>query len=363
MATAIPLRSGEAFSTTMAELQRWLGVDSRTDGDAVVSGLTSDSRLLRSGDCFVALNGEQFDGHHYLGAAQAAGAVVAVVERIDSSLSLPQLLVEDSRVALGAIASGWRNRSDATVVAITGSNGKTTVKEMVAAILRRVGETVATTGNLNNDIGVPYTLLQLTPSTRYAVVEMGANRPGDIEPLTRMARPAVALVNGVAPAHLEGFGSLACIAMTKGEIFNGLEPGGTAIFVDDPTFFSLWQEMAADYPQIIFGLGEQADYRALYQSSQSGVTVDVITATERETIRSPLLGDHNVHNLLAAVAIARTLEISWDEIRSGLAAMAVVPGRLQLRHAREDLGEIAVLDDSYNANPASLEAGLKVLQS
>ena len=235
--------------------------------DALFTSVSSDSRAINAGDLFVALQGENFDGAAFVASATQSGAVAALVNTTsyrDVTSPCPLLLVEDTRLALGRLAAHWRTQLNTPVIAVTGSNGKTTVKEMLASILRAAtgdDDTVlATVGNLNNDIGVPLTLLKLRTVHRYAVIEMGMNHPGEIEYLTQMARPDVAIVNNASSAHLAGLGSVDAVARAKGEIFTGLSPQGTAIINADDAYAPLWRELADDHTIIEFGLEKNVRY-------------------------------------------------------------------------------------------------------
>ncbi len=271
----------------------------------------------------------------------------------------------DTRLALGRLASACRAELAIPVLAVTGSNGKTTVKEMLAAILARRGAVLATRGNLNNDIGVPLTLLRLRPEHRYAVIEMGANHPGEIAYVAGLTAPTVALVTNAGPAHLEGFGSLAGVARAKGEVYQKLATGGVAVINADDPYAGLWRELAADHHQISFGLRADADVHTPAESIQlhihnSSIVMHFVMQTPDGALQLalPLPGRHNVMNALAASAAALAAGAHLDDIKEGLEAMTPVAGRLNMRIG---LRGAHVLDDTYNANPASLRAGLDVL--
>ena len=322
--------------------------------DVAIRGLCHDSRQVEPGDLFIALAGEQADGHDYLDSAQSRGASAALVsQRVDCSL--PQLRVADPQQAMGVIAAHWRDRLNAlSLVGITGSNGKTTVKEMVAAILSACAPTLATRGNYNNEIGMPLTLARLDAQHRYAVIEMGASGPGDIRYLADLAKPDVGLVNNAGPAHLEGFGSLEGVARTKGEMYTSLAPGKVAVINADDRFFPLWWEMASHCQRLTFGLDAEADVHALQGPDQ----VTVVSPAGQGQLVLPLPGRHNLMNALAAIAIAHALGIGLEQAIPALESMQSLPGRLQ---ARRHADGWQLIDDSYNANPASLYAGLQVL--
>ncbi len=331
--------------------------------DARFASVSSDTRTLRTGDLFVALVGPNFDAHDYLAIAEQKGAVAALVQR-EVETPMPVVQVADTRRALGELAAAWRQRAAARIVAVTGSNGKTTVKEMLAAILGRGHEVLATRGNLNNDIGMPLTLLRLQGED-FGVIEMGANHPGEIARLSRIARPDVAVLNNAGRAHLEGFGSLEGVARAKAEILDGLAEDGVFVFNADDRFAPLWRELAAGRRVLSFGLGA-ADVRspgdARVRLTEQGFEnrFDVVHPGGRFEACLRLAGEHNRCNALAATAAALALGIDEQAIREGLAGLAPVPGRLC--PLRADCGALLV-DDSYNANPDSVAAALSVLQS
>ncbi|HET7634517.1 MAG TPA: UDP-N-acetylmuramoyl-tripeptide--D-alanyl-D-alanine ligase [Burkholderiales bacterium] len=359
----------------LSEAARALDAEVR-GGDAVFSSVSQDSRSLTPGALFVALRGERFDGHRFLAQAAQRGAAAALVDeagsRIEdrgSSDSLPLLVVPDTRKALGLLAQYWRTRFQIPVVALTGSSGKTTVKEMLALVLSEVcaphsslltphREVLATRGNLNNDIGMPLMLLELRPHHRYAVIEMGMNHAGEIAWLTSLARPDVALVINAGRAHLEGLGSEEAVARAKGEIFEGLAPDGVAAINADDRFAALWRELAARHRVVTFGVDAPADVTATY--ALSGVASQIVLTTPLGTAPSALQvpGLHNVRNALAAAAAASALDIDPQTIAAGLARFAGVKGRLQTKRA---LHGATLIDDTYNANPDSVCAAISVL--
>jgi UDP-N-acetylmuramoyl-tripeptide--D-alanyl-D-alanine ligase len=291
------------------------------------------------------------------------GAAAALVEAAFARAhpELPLIPVLDTREALGQLAAAWRARFAIPVLGITGSNGKTTVKEMCAAILRRRFGTeavLATVGNLNNDIGLPLTLLRLRDTHRAAVIEMGMNHAGEIRYLTRLARPTVALVNNAQRAHLEGLGSVAAIARAKGEIFEGLAAGGVALINADDPHAPLWQELCAGQRSSTFGLGATADVRGRWQPRGFGGHVELTSAAGRVEFELPAPGEHNARNAVAAAAACLAAGTSLEVIAAALAGYAGVKGRLQ---RRAGLGGATVIDDSYNANPDSMRAAIDVL--
>lgn len=349
---------------TLSSVARRVG-GQRRGPDGVCRGVCSDTRLLNLGELFVALRGSNFDGHAFLEQARARGAAGAIVEQ-DTPTMLPLIVVADTLQALGRLAGSWREQLAATVVAVTGSNGKTTVKGMLAAILGRCGKVQATQGNLNNQIGLPLTLLHLRPSDQYAVVEMGANHPGEIAYLSAIARPSVALITNAGFAHLEGFGSPEGVARAKGEIFLGLQPAGTAIINADDPFEGLWRGLAAGHPVLRFGLTPQAEVCAAADAVHTRLAEDRFeTAFVAHTpageieIGLRLIGLHNVRNALAAIAAAIAAGAGPDQIRAGLSGVRPVPGRLEPRPGPQGSW---VVDDSYNANPSSLDAALSALE-
>lgn len=323
-------------------------------------GCSTDSRGLAPGNLFVALRGERFDGHDYVQNAEARGARALLIERAVRH-ERPALVVADSGRAMGRLAQAWRERLGLPVVAVTGSNGKTTVKEMIAGILSGVGATHATEGNLNNAVGVPLTLFGLAKRHRYAVVEMGASQAGEIAWLSAITRPDVALITQCAPAHLAGFGSIAGVARAKAEIYAGLRAGGTAIINADDEYAGFWRDSCRAQRQKTFAIEAGADVRATnlaVSASSPGTCFELNAAEGRIGIRLPLAGRHNVLNALAAAACCLSLGVDLAAIRRGLEQAEAVRGRLQIRNGRWGL---RIIDDSYNANPASLDAALDVL--
>jgi UDP-N-acetylmuramoyl-tripeptide--D-alanyl-D-alanine ligase len=321
--------------------------------DAPFRGVSTDSRALEPGELFVALRGPHFDGARFVDMAAEKGAAGAVVQSRPAP-RLPLITVDDTRLALGRLGADWRRRMPATVIGLTGSNGKTTLKEMIASILSSVAATLATRGNLNNDIGMPLMLLDLASEHRYAVLEMGANHAGEIAWLTSLAMPAIVAITNAAPAHLEGFGSIDGVARAKGEILQGSERPQTAVLNADDPYFTLWRSMAADLDVISFGLGENATVRASdITSDTSGSTFQLQLPAGSMHLRLPLPGAHNVTNACAAAAVALAAGVQAADIRHGLEAVQPVGGRLQVLRGR---GGARLYDDSYNANPQSVIA-------
>jgi UDP-N-acetylmuramoyl-tripeptide--D-alanyl-D-alanine ligase len=327
--------------------------------DVVFRGVSTDTRTLSEGNLFVALRGPNFDGHNYIEQARRRGAVAAAVSHVAPD-SMPQLQVEDTRLALGALATHWRRQFTLPLVAVTGSNGKTTVKEMLAAILRRCGHTLVTRGNLNNDIGVPHTLFGLGREHAYAVLELGANHPGEIAYLTSLVQPTVAVINNAGPAHLEGFGSVAGVARAKGELFDSADSGTTCVINADDEYAALWQALAAPRPVVTFGLTPDADVSASWKGDIDASEIQLQTPQGSARTRIALPGRHNVMNALAATAAALAVGAGLDNIARGLGDVQRVHGRWE---SRRGFRGARVIDDTYNANPASLTAALALLAS
>ena len=330
------------------------------DGD--VLRVSTDSRSIQPGDLFIALRGEKFDGGNYAAQALKQGAVGVVLDPAQAPDIATAIRVDDTRLALGKLAAAWRNRFSLPVVAITGSNGKTTVKEMLAAILRvEAGAGLAvlnTEGNLNNDIGLPLMLLRLRETHRFAVLEMGMNHAGEIDYLTRLARPDVAVINNAMTAHIGFLGSVENIARAKGEIFNGLSETGIAVFNADDAHAWLWREANAQRRVIDFGLVQAATVRGRYQPTDFGAELSLTLPDATLEIELQVPGAHNVMNALAAATAAFALNISHRSIVAGLSGFSGIKGRLQKQSA---LHGSTFIDDTYNANPDSVKAALAVL--
>lgn len=322
----------------------------------------TDSRSIKKGQLFVAIKGENFDGHEYVAQSLEQGATAALVSNVSNNS--PVVVVKDTRLALGDLAAHWRAKFDMPVVAITGSNGKTTVKEMLAAILKVAtgddASVLATQGNLNNDIGLPMTILNLRKAHRYAVLEMGMNHTGELSYLTGLAKPNIALVNNAGTAHIGELGSIEAIANAKGEIFAGLADGGTAIINADDVFSDLWKNLASKHQQITFGLKAKADVTAKYELHATSSEVELTAPNGTVKFSLPAPGVHNVSNALAATAAALALNVSLENIAIGLGAFAGVKGRLQEKPGFEGA---KVIDDTYNANPMSMKAAIDVLKA
>ena len=328
-----------------------------------IYGVSIDTRTLQAGNLYIAIVGKNFDGHDFVDSAKDAGAV-AVLTNKKLETNLPQVLVKNTHSALGKLAAVWREKVPAKIVGVTGSNGKTTTKEMLAAILSVNDCVLFTQGNLNNDIGVPLTLLKLSPENRFAVIEMGANHVGEIAYTSKISKADVVIITNVGAAHLEGFGDLNGVAKTKGEIIETLNPNGVAILNADDAFFDYWQNVADSRKIITFGLHENANVRAenidvKIENHQFVTRFDLKTASDEISVNLPLAGNHNVLNALAATAATSALGISLAQIKQGLESMSPVKGRMQL--LRGNLGS-TIINDTYNANTSSLKAALDVLQ-
>ncbi|MFI3119540.1 MAG: UDP-N-acetylmuramoyl-tripeptide--D-alanyl-D-alanine ligase [Methylococcaceae bacterium] len=379
--------------------------------DIAISSISIDTRAIKPGQLYVAIKGHNFDGNEFVAAAEQNGAAAAIVhqgiaatamdggsvaismtarkqddcmdaggratqgvvaeveqrmEPLPRGLmrpSIPHIVVDDTRLALAELAGAWRKKSAVSVVGITGSNGKTTVKEMVAAILSVNAATLFTQGNLNNDIGVPLTLLRLNEQHRYAVIEMGANHPGEIDYTSRYAQADVAIITNVGAAHIEGFGSVDGVAEAKGEIIRTLKQNSVAVLNHDDAYFDYWKSVAGSRKIISFGIDKDADITAHSIKTQIinhefATTFELATPKGTLTVKLKLAGRHNVGNALAATAACLALGINLQQIKQGLENVKPVTGRLQPLVSR--LGNI-VIDDTYNANSASLKAGLDVL--
>lgn len=322
-------------------------------------GISFDSRTLEPDNLFVAIRGESLDGHAFVTHAQKAGAKAAIVDH-PVACDLPQLVVPDTTKALGSLAKHWRDQFTLPIIGVTGSNGKTTLKNMIASILSAACQdknaVLATKGNLNNYWGLPKTLAQLNANHRYAVIEMGMNHFGEIEYLTKLTKPQVAVINNAGMAHVEGLGSIEGVARAKGEIFLGLDKNGTAILNRDDAFYEFWRNQIGNQAHLSFSLHSDADVRTDLSTTSDGVIIS--TPQGDVTVKLPLLGKHNILNALAATATVLPLHIPLAAIKTGLEEMSSAPGRLQL-HALAN--GVKIIDDTYNANPFSLLAAVETL--
>jgi UDP-N-acetylmuramoyl-tripeptide--D-alanyl-D-alanine ligase len=331
--------------------------------DVQVTSVDTDSRRIQPGQLFVALTGEKFDGHDFLPQVAAQGAVAALVSHpVDTAL--PTVQVSDTRLAMGQLAAHWRQQLGLPLIAVTGSNGKTTTKEMIAAIMQvHVGgadKVLATAGNFNNDIGMPLTLLRLRAEHRCAVIEMGMNHLGEIDYLTRLARPDVAVINNAGTAHIGELGSRENIAKAKGEIFAGLADNGIAVINADSEFADYWRSLNTSHQVLTFGLSDHADVRGEIIAHEPVSTFKLHYQGASITLTLPVPGAHNIMNAMAAAAASLAAGATLQEIAQGLQNFAGVKGRLQLKTAANGAN---VIDDTYNANPDSMKAALDVLQN
>ena len=295
-------------------------------------------------------------GHNFIKEALEKGAIACLVQKQVNAENV--VVTDDTHKALGLLAKAWRQKFQQPVFAITGSNGKTTVKEMLASIINQEQSVMATHGNLNNDIGVPLTLFRLNDSYDAAVIEMGANHPGEIEYLTNIALPDIAIITNIGSAHLEGFGSLENTARAKGEIFQGLSDSGFAIINADDPFIKYFRKITTRFNVVSFGIDNKADVMCQWDSTTAGCTLQVITPAGDCKINLKLLGRHNVMNALAAIAATIAADIPLQQIVKGLEDLQPVNGRLQIKSG---LNNSRIIDDTYNANPASLHVALNVL--
>jgi len=323
------------------------------NGNINIDNIVTDSRKVRYGSLFAALPGQMVDGHDFVKAAAEMGAVAVLVQK-PVDVAVPQLQVKNVLLALGRIAAAWRQRLNPKLVGITGSNGKTTIKEMLASILREQTEVLATEGNYNNELGVPLTLFRLEAKHQYAVLEMGASKSGDIAYLAKIARPEVGVISNIGPAHLEFFGSVEGVAKAKGEMYQALPATGCAVINGAEPWGDLWRGINTAGRVLTFGFDQDNDINM----PAGGSSPSVNTPLGQFTLELALPGRHNLLNALAATAAAVALDIPVQQIADGLRAARPVPGRLNLIHA--DAGWV-VIDDTYNANPASLYSALQVL--
>ncbi|HKX40047.1 MAG TPA: UDP-N-acetylmuramoyl-tripeptide--D-alanyl-D-alanine ligase [Burkholderiaceae bacterium] len=339
------------------------------DGATAFARVHSDTRSLQRGDLFVALKGERFDAHDFLAQAQASGAVAALAERGLAEAGMPGLQVSDTLAAMTELARAWRSRFDLPLIAVTGSNGKTTVTQMIATILRAwlADAAFATTGNLNNHIGVPLTLLRLrrdeTAWHRAGVVELGMNHPGEIALLAAITKPTVALVNNAQREHQEFMASVEAVARENGSVIEALAPAGVAVFPADDEFAALWHGLAGTRPTLTFALQGRADVTCHAEWDHDHWAILLQTPAGSATLQLRAAGWHNVKNALAAAACALAAGCPLDAIRRGLDAFAPVKGRSQIKSYVRDGRVVTLVDDSYNANPDSVRAAIDVLAS
>ncbi|MGL6110376.1 MAG: UDP-N-acetylmuramoyl-tripeptide--D-alanyl-D-alanine ligase, partial [Rubrivivax sp.] len=355
---------------TLAQAQAMLpGSTLVGDGGVRFARVHSDTRSLRRGDLFVALRGERFDAHEFLAGAREAGAVAALAERGLQQAGLPGLQVVDALLALQGLAAAWRRRFELPLIAVSGSNGKTTVTQMVAAMLREAhgAAAFATEGNLNNHIGLPLTLLRLRQDTstwhRAGVVELGMNHPGEIALLAKIAAPTVALVNNAQREHQEFMATVEAAARENGAVIEALGPDGVAVFPADDAFTPLWRQRAGARAVWTFALQGEADVRAdaHWQGDHWALQLQTRAGTAKATLG--MAGQHNLKNALAAAACALAAGVALDSVVRGLEAFVPVKGRSQLHRLQRGGRTLTLVDDSYNANPDSVRAAIDVLAS
>lgn len=329
-------------------------------GDALFNRVSTDTRTLEAGDLFIALRGERFDAHDFLAQAEQKNPCAMIVEKFNPAIKVPQLVVSDTTLALGQVAALNRSLFGGSLVAITGSSGKTTVKTLVASILNECGETLATRGNLNNHIGVPLTLLALEAQHQFAVIEMGASGPNEIAYACSLAKPQVAMINNVMPAHIEGFGSIEGVASAKGEIYSGLVAGGIAVVNIDDAFAPQWLAQLAGKKVLRVSLhNSEANCRAeAIEYATEDLAFDLLINQQRTRIILNAQGEHSVRNALMAAACCYALGASLEQIQRGLARFAPVAGRMSRQRGYQGA---LIIDDSYNANPGSVRAAIDVL--
>jgi UDP-N-acetylmuramoyl-tripeptide--D-alanyl-D-alanine ligase len=332
------------------------------ENNTLIHGVSIDSRTLQPGNLFIAIAGDHVDGHDYVKEAAEKGASALIVSKNVNS-SLPQLLVQDTTQALGLLGAAWRNQFNIPLVAVTGSNGKTTTKNMLASIMKAAchGEesaVLATKGTLNNHWGLPLTLAGLNEHHHYAAVEMGMNHFGEIAYLTQLARPDVAIITNAGESHLEGVGDVAGVARAKAEIFSGLPKNGIAILNKDDVFFDYWCQQIGSHAKLTFALHSSADVTATLHKAQTSQHITLRTPKGNIEVHLPLLGKHNVLNALAAATAALAINIDLTAIKCGLEAVEPAAGRLQLHTLQNGVN---LIDDTYNANPFSLDAAVETL--
>jgi UDP-N-acetylmuramoyl-tripeptide--D-alanyl-D-alanine ligase len=347
------------ISLSLKSLAQILDAEITDLEDSSFHGVTIDSRQSCADKLFVAIRGDNFDGHQFVDTAYRNGALVALVEE-RQDCAIAQIVVDDCKRAMGRLANHWRQHCNPCVIALTGSNGKTTVKEMLYQILLRETTTLATRGNFNNDIGLPLTLFELKPGHDFAILEMGANHRGEIARLAEIAEPDIVYVNNVAAAHLAGFGDIQGVIEAKGELYDYCGPGQRALFNADEVASKIWKANCAAQTQLSCGLDKPADVEASWSYDAEALRVEFGYRGERHGCELGVIGEHNVRNALAAVSLALLAGVELSAAVANLAGFSGVKGRLQVKpgpaHSR-------VVDDSYNANPDSLEAGIKVLSS
>jgi len=345
------------ISMHSAQLLRLFPQAGSSVADFTFSGVATDSRKSAQGKLFIALRGEQFDAHDYLQQAAEQGAVAVLVER-PSAVDLPQIIVPDSQQAMAQLAQAWRRQLGPTVIAITGSNGKTTVKEMLGRILAAQANVLKTPGNFNNAIGVPLTLFQLAPEDRFAVIEMGANHAGEIERLVNIAEPDIVYVNNARSAHLQGFGDVQGVQQAKGEMYRFAAKNSLAVFNQDEQATRYWQSISNSEKQLGFSLNGMTDVTATFVSQPNNLRIHVQYRQHSAQTRLQISGRHNVQNAVAAITLALACGVGLQAACQALDGFTAVAGRQQFLPG---LNDSLIIDDSYNANPDSLAAALQVL--
>lgn len=354
---------------TYAQLTTWLASETKLAvGDTAVAltGVTTDSRAMTAGQVFVALRGDRFDAHDFLDQVIAQGAAVVIVDHLPATpLTVPAIVVNDTRKALGVLGAAWRREFAIPVIGVTGSNGKTTVKGMIAAILEAAfGEehALSTRGNFNNDIGVPLTVFRLTKAHHAAVIELGMNHPGEIQTLTAIAQPTIGLINNAQREHQEFMATVEAVAKENGGVLTALPEGGIGVFPAGDEFTALWIKMAGKHRVITFGLHETAHVKGSYTLLPFGSDMHVTIQTEKVNtscqIQLNVVGEHNVKNALAAIACGIAAGVDVAAIKRGLEGFVPVKGRLQKKCAKNGA---CLIDDTYNANPDSVRAAIDVL--
>ncbi len=346
---------------TLTQVAKKLGL-THPSVDIEFHGISIDTRTLQPGNLFIAIPGTRVNGHDFVEQAMKKGAAAALVTHPVESV-LPQLQVEDTVAALGKLSSAWRDQFDLPIIAITGSNGKTTLKNMIASIMVAAchgdnTQVLATQGTLNNHLGLPLTLARLNRQHRYAAIEMGMNHFGEIEYLTQLTRPRVAAITNAAASHLEGVGDVAGVARAKAEIFSGLPENGVAVLNRDDAFFPFWREVIGKHAYLTFGFHPDADIKVIMHETTQSQHITLWTPQGNIDVQLPLLGNHNVLNALAAAAATLVIGIHLNEIKMGLETVQPAPGRLQLHTLANGVN---IIDDTYNANPFSLQAAVNTL--
>lgn len=343
----------------LKKVASWLDVAIDFDDDVYFNSISIDSRRIESGALFIAISGEQFDGHEFIQQAEQKGAAAVIISR-PVATSLPVIQVKDTREALGGIAKKWREQYALPVIAVTGSCGKTTTKAMIANILQQAGNTISTEGNLNNEIGLPLTILKLTAEQKYAVFELGANHLGEIKYLTDIAKPTISLITNASASHLEGFGSIRGVAEEKGEIYQGLCESGAAILNIDDAHADFWKTIINQRKIITFSTSQVADFYAknIHLDREGHPQFILVTPNGELSIHLPLVGNHQVANALAAAAACFAVNISLENIKKGLESLPPISKRWVIK---KGLNGATLIDDSYNANPLSMYTALQAL--